>query len=84
MMEPVILVVDDDEGIRESLSGELVRAGYAPAAAADGREGAIAFRTYQPDLLLTDLAMPLGDGFEMERLAEIQDRLHQGSLVLPA
>lgn len=65
MMEPVILVVDDDEGIRESLSRELVRAGYAPAAAADGREGAIAFRTYQPDLLLTDLAMPLGDGFEL-------------------
>lgn len=65
MIEPVILVVDDDEGIRESLSRELVRAGYAPVTAADGREGAIAFRTYQPDLMLTDLAMPLADGFEL-------------------
>lgn len=65
MIEPVILIVDDDESIRESLSRELVRAGYAPAAAADGREGAIAFRTYQPDLMLTDLAMPVADGFEL-------------------
>ncbi|HYO75887.1 MAG TPA: response regulator transcription factor [Thermoanaerobaculia bacterium] len=63
--EPPILVVDDDPGIRESLSHELRAAGYDTIAAADGRAGLAAFRVNLPELLLTDLAMPLADGFEL-------------------
>jgi len=63
--ERAILVVDDDPGIRDSLSRELRAAGYATTIAADGREGLSAFRTQAPDLLLTDLAMPVSDGFEL-------------------
>ena len=65
MNERAILVVDDDPGIRDSLSRELRAAGYATTIAADGREGLSAFRTQAPDLLLTDLAMPVSDGFEL-------------------
>ena len=61
----LILVVDDDAAIRDSLSKELRAAGYATAAASDGREGVTAFESGAPDLVLTDLAMPRSDGFEL-------------------
>jgi two-component system KDP operon response regulator KdpE len=61
----VILVVDDDPGIRESLSKELRAAGYTTAVASDGREGLDRARSRDPDLILTDPAMPVSDGFEL-------------------
>lgn len=62
---PVILVVDDDPAIRESLSAELRAGGYTTVIAADGSEGLRGFATRAPDLVLTDLAMPRSDGFEL-------------------
>jgi two-component system KDP operon response regulator KdpE len=62
---PVILVVDDDPGIRDSLCGELRAAGYDAITAPDGRAGLAAFRVNLPDLVLTDLAMPGADGFAL-------------------
>jgi two-component system KDP operon response regulator KdpE len=61
----VILIVDDDPAIRDSLSKELRAAGYATTTAADGSEGVSAFQSQVPDLVLTDLAMPRSDGFEL-------------------
>ena len=61
----VILIVDDDPAIRESLSKELRAAGYATMTAADGSEGMSSFQSNAPDLVLTDLAMPRSDGFEL-------------------
>jgi two-component system KDP operon response regulator KdpE len=65
MISSVILVVDDDPAIRESLSKELRAAGYTIHTAADGAEGARLFHSQAPDLVLTDLAMPRSDGFEL-------------------
>src|SRR5512138_3099479 len=61
----VVLVVDDDPAIRESLSNELRALGYTTVTASDGRDGLRAFETQVPDLVLTDLAMPRSDGFEL-------------------
>jgi len=61
----VILIVDDDPAIRDSLSKELRAAGYSTTTAADGSEGMAAFQSRVPDLVLTDLAMPRSDGFEL-------------------
>lgn len=61
----VILVVDDDPAIRESLAKELRAAGYTISSASDGRDGIATFETGAPDLVLTDLAMPRSDGFEL-------------------
>jgi two-component system KDP operon response regulator KdpE len=63
--EPVVLIVDDDPGIRDSLCGELRAAGYDALTAVDGRAGLAAFRVHLPELLLTDLAMPGADGFAL-------------------
>ena len=62
---PVVLVVDDDPSIRESLSSELRVSGYTTVSASDGQEGQRAFAAHAPDLVLTDLAMPRSDGFEL-------------------
>jgi two-component system KDP operon response regulator KdpE len=62
---PRILVVDDDPGIRRSLESELHAAGYEVHTAANGMEGAANAESLQPDLILTDLAMPVADGFEL-------------------
>ena len=61
----VILVVDDDPAIRESLSRELRAAGYTTSTAGDGSEGQQRFTSHAPDLVLTDIAMPRSDGFEL-------------------
>src|SRR6059058_6025206 len=61
----VILIVDDDPAIRDSLSKELRAAGYGTTTAADGSEGMAAFQSNVPDVVLTDLAMPRSDGFEL-------------------
>ena len=61
----VILVVDDDPAIRDSLSKELRAAGYSTEIATDGSEGVALFHSHGPDLVLADLAMPRSDGFEL-------------------
>jgi two-component system KDP operon response regulator KdpE len=66
----LILVVDDDPSIRQTLSRELALAGYDVVAAADGAEGGEVFAARQPDLVITDLAMPRKDGLAL--LSEIR------------
>ncbi|HYR27411.1 MAG TPA: response regulator transcription factor [Thermoanaerobaculia bacterium] len=63
---PLILIVDDDPAIRESLERELLDAGgYTTVSASDGLEGVRTFESHSPDLILTDLSMPRSDGFEL-------------------
>jgi two-component system, OmpR family, KDP operon response regulator KdpE len=65
MISAMVLVVDDDPSIRESLQRELRARGYTTVAATDGFEGIRAFDSRAPDLVLTDLSMPVCDGFEL-------------------
>ena len=62
---PVVLVVDDDPAIRQSLEQELRERGYTTVAGSEGAEGMRAFEANAPDLVLTDLSMPRSDGFEL-------------------
>ena len=59
---PLLLVIDDDPAIRETLARELALAGYETVTAADGEEGKALFARSAPDLVITDLAMPRADG----------------------
>lgn len=71
---PLLLVVDDDAAIRELLSRELSLAGYDTLAAADGLEGKELFERHQPDLVITDLAMPRADGMSLIAAVRRVDR----------
>jgi len=64
---PRILVVDDDAAIRRALLAELTAAGYEVLEAGDGAEGFRTFVEAEPELVLTDLAMPVADGFDLVR-----------------
>ena len=60
-----ILVVDDERQITRMLRASLQAAGYAVTTAQSGVEAFDAFRAGQPDLVITDLAMPEMTGIEL-------------------
>ena len=64
-MKKHILVIDDDESMRKSLSRILERHGYDVSTAMDGREGLKKFEGGGIDLILTDIFMPDSDGLDV-------------------
>lgn len=60
-----ILVVDDEERIRQAVRRVLETMGMVVMEAANGREGLERIADYKPDLVLVDLMMPVMDGMEM-------------------
>ncbi|MDO8990943.1 MAG: response regulator [Sideroxyarcus sp.] len=60
-----VLYVEDDEEIRELLSRFLRRWVGTLHTAVNGEEGAQAFHEYHPDVVVTDIKMPVMDGLEM-------------------
>jgi len=62
---PLLLVVDDDPLMQETLRITLEEAGFEVACAADGREGLARFDNLRPDLVITDASMPVMNGFEL-------------------
>jgi len=62
-----ILVVDDEEGLREFLSQALLGAGHVVETACDGEEALALLAKQGFDLVLTDLKMPGVDGLEVLR-----------------
>jgi len=62
-----ILVVDDEENAREGLSKILSKEGYKVDTAADGKEAIDVIKRQNFDLVITDMRMPLMDGFEVLR-----------------
>lgn len=63
MSKPKILIIDDDETTRDSMSRLLSREGYEAFSAADGREGLSVLKKVSPILVILDLDMPVLDGF---------------------
>ena len=59
-----ILIVDDDESIRELLRLHLASAGYRVVVAADAIEAGHIVLKGAPDLIISDVRMPYMDGFE--------------------
>jgi two-component system KDP operon response regulator KdpE len=65
--KPRILVVDDEPQLTRVLRTGLTSRGYDVRAAADGLAGFETFTDWHPDLVITDLAMPVMDGLELCR-----------------
>lgn len=63
----LVLVIDDDDGVRELLSLLLVKEGYRVETASDGEEGLHKAESLRPDLLILDLLLPRYGGFELLR-----------------
>lgn len=68
---PVVLTIDDDQFVRESLANFLEDFGYTVLQAADGLQGLELLAAHRPDLILVDLRMPRMDGLQV--LAKVQE-----------
>ena len=65
--QPVILVVEDDDDIRELVAFSLEEEGYHVEQAADGLRGQEMAETLKPDLIILDLMLPGRDGLSVCR-----------------
>jgi excisionase family DNA binding protein len=64
---PTILIVDDDDRLREYVRANLELEGYVVREAGNAEEGLRALEEEPPDLVLLDVMMPRVDGWEMLR-----------------
>lgn len=70
MRMTTILVIEDQSEVRSFLSVVLTRAGYQLSLAENGQEGIEQLMASMPDLIITDIFMPLNDGLEVIRVAK--------------
>jgi len=71
MSSETILIIDDEESVRNSLAGVMKDEGYEVVAAASGSEGIELMHETHPAIALLDIAMPGMDGIEtLRRLKE--------------
>jgi CheY-like chemotaxis protein len=64
---PLVMIADDDSGIRGAMTELLKDAGYRVQGAGSGEDLLTLVRRQRPDALLLDLAMPGADGIETAR-----------------
>ena len=75
---PLVLIVDDDDRLREYVRVNLEAEGYNVREAANAEDGLAALGEESPDLILLDVMMPQVDGWEM--LRRIQEHTGIGAI----
>lgn len=60
-----ILLIEDDQSFRDTLTEWLELKGHVVDVACDGKQGLEKFHQKQPDILITDIIMPNVDGMEV-------------------
>ena len=61
---PLVLAVDDSEDLRDFYEMALASAGFSVVLAADGQQALDLARELRPDVIITDVSMPVMDGLE--------------------
>ena len=68
-MSQLIMIIDDEAGVRDLLGDALKLAGFETVTATDAMNAQTLLRSVKPDLLIVDINMPMMDGFEfIERI----------------
>jgi CheY-like chemotaxis protein len=71
-----VVVVDDDADTRNLLSVFLQHCGAQPTVVSNGQEALEVIKKQRPDLLISDLAMPQMDGYElMEKVQDLEEEI---------
>jgi CheY-like chemotaxis protein len=68
-----ILVIEDQNDVRAALAGVLQGAGFDVREASNGLDGIASIEESLPDLIITDIFMPVSDGLEIIRLVRKLD-----------
>jgi DNA-binding response OmpR family regulator len=77
-----LLLIDDDNLLRRSLSFNLENSGYRTSSASNAEDGLLIARNDQPDLVLLDIGLPGMDG--LDALKEFRDRMGIPVILLTA
>lgn len=72
--QKTILTIDDSRTMRDMLRLTLTEAGYRVVQAVDGLEGLAVLRNEGPDAVITDINMPVLDGFGFIEKARADER----------
>ena len=64
-MAKKILIIEDDEFLRQLISKKISSEGYEVSSAVDGTDGIEKVKSVMPDLILLDLLLPTTDGYEV-------------------
>ena len=75
----VVLIVDDEQGMRDMLSWRLGQLGFEVRVAADGEAAAEILRSEAVDLVITDVTMPRLNGLQ---LLDVIGRLRPGAAII--
>jgi two-component system, OmpR family, response regulator len=81
---PRVLVVDDDESIRQFIEMALADDGFDVALAEDGESALAAAAHFRPDVILLDMRMPGVDGWRFAEAYRAEPGPHAPILVLTA
>ena len=76
-----ILVVEDQEDLRDVLRTLLTGSGYAVIEAANGEAGVAMAKSERPDLILMDIQMPVLDGYDATRQIKAEPDLKSTPLI---
>ena len=68
-----VLIVDDDDAIRGLIALIVKSQGHEMALASDGLEGLKSFKTFQPDIIFSDIQMPNMNGLQMLKEIRLLD-----------
>ncbi|MFC1621690.1 response regulator transcription factor [Candidatus Omnitrophota bacterium] len=71
-----ILIVDDEDDLRNMLKFRLEATGYTVLEASDGQEGLDMARAQKPDMIILDLMLPKMDGFKVCRMLKF-DKIYK-------
>lgn len=82
MSKPVIVLVDDEAGIRETLGFILEMEGFAVTTAIDGEEALSVIRRLRPAAVLLDAMLPRLDGFRVCREIKADSALSSTCVVM--
>jgi CheY-like chemotaxis protein len=74
-----ILIIDDEEAMRETLSAVLAQNGHEVIVASNGREGLQRHTEHPADLIITDIVMPEMDGIEI--ISQIKRLRHETPVI---
>jgi excisionase family DNA binding protein len=75
---PLVLIIDDDQRVREYVRVNLEAEGYSVREAGSAEEGLTVLGEQSPDLILLDVMMPQVDGWEM--LRQVQEHTGVGAI----
>ncbi len=82
MAEPLVLLVDDEPNIRETVSFILEMEGYRVATAGDGEAALARARELRPPVVLLDAMLPKRDGFDVCRAIKADPELAAVRIVM--